>query len=176
MRRFVHEAVSIILQRFVLSIVEHWQSLNCCEFLITIILVDSRVLLKLLSFFIRKCVTHHSCQFVEYCSWNVFRQQFCHVLQSTQLVERDETDLVQLLNPLVCISKCFALLPAPSRCMMALALLLSVQSSILNGRAVWCSSRCFNTTLQCNFLSSLWLLIRLRIAILLLVSQTNVEL
>ena len=30
MRRFVHEAVNIILQRFVLSIVEHWQSLDHC--------------------------------------------------------------------------------------------------------------------------------------------------
>ena len=42
---------------------------------------------------------HHSCQVVEYCPWNVFRQQISHVLQSTKLVERDETDLVQLWNP-----------------------------------------------------------------------------
>ena len=99
MRRSVHEAVNIILQRFVLSIVEHRQSLNCCQILIPIILIDSRVLLKLLSFFIRKCVTHHSCQLVEYCFWNVFCQEICRVLQRIQLVQRDETDLVQLLNP-----------------------------------------------------------------------------
>ena len=68
MRRFVHNAVNIILQRFVLSIVEHGQSLNCCQLLIPSILTDTRVLLKLWSFFVRKCVTHHSCQLVEYCS------------------------------------------------------------------------------------------------------------
>ena len=54
--------------------------------------IVARVLLKLLSFFIRKFVNHHSCQPVEYCSWNVFRQQICHVLQHIQLVQRDETE------------------------------------------------------------------------------------
>ena len=99
MKRFLHDAVNIIIQRFVLSIVEHRQSLNCCQLLIPIILIDVRVLLKLLSFCIRNCVTHHSCQLVEYCSWNVFRQQICNVLHRIQLVHRGETDLVQLLNP-----------------------------------------------------------------------------
>ena len=99
MRRSVHETVNIILQRFVLSIVEHRQSLNCCQFLIPINLIDASVLLTLLSFFIMRCVTHHSCLLVEYCSWNVFCQQICHVLQRTQLFQRDETDLAQLLNP-----------------------------------------------------------------------------
>ena len=47
-------------------------------------------------------------------------------------------------------SKCFALRPGPSRCTMVLALLLSVWSSIVNGPAVWCSSRCFtyNASMQ----------------------------
>ena len=42
-----------------------------------------------------------------------------------------------------CTSKCFALRLGPRRCMMALALLLSIQTSILNVHAVWCSSKCF---------------------------------
>ena len=51
---------------------------------------------------------------------------------------------------IVCTSKCVALRPGPSLCIMALALLLSVQTSILNGRAVWCSSKCFthNASMQ----------------------------
>ena len=40
-----------------------------------------------------------SCQLEEYCSWNVLRQQICHSFQRIQLVQRDETDLVPLLNP-----------------------------------------------------------------------------
>ena len=82
-----------------LSIVAHRQSLNCCHFLIPVILIDARVLLKLLSFFIKKCATNHSCQLVEYCSWNVFRHQICHICQRIQLLQRDETDLWQLLKP-----------------------------------------------------------------------------
>ena len=50
MRRFVLEAANIILQRFVLSIVEHRQSLNCCQFLIPIILIDVRATLETLDF------------------------------------------------------------------------------------------------------------------------------
>ena len=39
MRLFVHEAVKIVLQRFVLSIVEHKQSFNRCQFPTPIILM-----------------------------------------------------------------------------------------------------------------------------------------
>ena len=45
MRRFCPRSCD---QRLVLSIVEHRQSLNCCQILIPIILIDARVLLKLL--------------------------------------------------------------------------------------------------------------------------------
>ena len=112
--------MKIILQRFVLSIVKNRQSLNCCKLMIPVILINIRVLLKLQSFFTRKDVTHHSCLLVEHCSWNMFCQEICNIFQW-----------------------CFALRPGPSRCIMALALVLSVRSSILNERAVWCSSRCF---------------------------------
>ena len=73
-----------------------------------------------------------------------------HVLRRTQLVHRDETALAQLVNPNRLHLQVFALRPGPSRCIMALALLLSVQTSILNGHAVWCSSRCFtyNASMQ----------------------------
>ena len=94
MGRFVHDAVNIILQRIVLTIVKHRQShFTCCQLLIPIMLIDSCVLLKVFCSFIRKCVTHQSCQLVEYWSWNEFCQQICHVLRRTQLVQRDETDL-----------------------------------------------------------------------------------
>ena len=79
--RFVHKAVNIILRRFIFYIVEDWQLLNCCNSLIPVILIDARVLQKLSGFFTRKCVTHHSCQLVEYCSWNVFRQQICNIFK-----------------------------------------------------------------------------------------------
>ena len=51
MRRFVHEDVNIILQRFVLSIAEHRQSLDYCQFLIPIVLIKVRVRLKIVSLF-----------------------------------------------------------------------------------------------------------------------------
>ena len=56
--------LTVHLQRFVLSIVEHRQSLNCCNSLIPVILIDVRVLLKLLGFSTKICVTDHSCQLV----------------------------------------------------------------------------------------------------------------
>ena len=75
----------------------------------------------------------------------------------------------------VSTSKCFALRPGPRRCMMALALLLSVQTSILNVHAVWCSSKCFvsRTELQYSPSWSHWPLTQLRIVTLLPVSLTN---
>ena len=99
MSRFVHKAVNIILQRFIFSIVEDRQFLNCCNSLIPVILIDVRVLLKRCSFFTKKCVTYHCSLLVKYCSWNVFRQQICNIFQRIQLVQQDKTDLCQLLNP-----------------------------------------------------------------------------
>ena len=70
--------------------------------------------------------------------------------QHIQLVQRNETDLGRLLNPHRLHLQVLCSAPCPSRCMMALALLLSVQTSILNGLAVWCSNRCFtyNASMQ----------------------------
>ena len=96
MSRFVHKAVNIILQRFIFSIVEDQHVLNCCNSLIPVILIDARVLLKLCSFFTRKCVNHHSSQLVQYCWWTVFRQQICNIFQRIQLVQRDEPPRVLL--------------------------------------------------------------------------------
>ena len=72
----------------------------------------------------------------------MFCQQICNGLKRIQFAHQHEAELVHLLNPhrlhlhvLLC-----ALV---QDFVMALALLLSVQTSILNFRAVWCSSRCF---------------------------------
>ena len=96
MSRFVHKAVNIILQRFIFFIVEDQHVLNCCNSLIPAILIDARVLLKLCSFFTRKCVNYHSSQLVKYCSWNMFLQQICNIFQRVQLVQRDEPPRVLL--------------------------------------------------------------------------------
>ena len=91
------------------------------------------------------------CQFVEYCPWNVFRQQICHVLQSTQLVERDETDLVQLLNPHLLHFQVFRSAPWSKPLQKWFWRCCCVQRSNLNG-SVWCSvlAGISRATIQCN--------------------------
>ena len=51
MSRFVHKAVNIMLQFFVVSIIEDRQFFHRCEFLVPITVLNARVLLKLYSFF-----------------------------------------------------------------------------------------------------------------------------
>ena len=127
MSRFVHKAVNIMLQFFVVSTIE-----------------DRQFVHETLQF-LHRGMSNPS--FLPTCPQLLVAHvlsDVCHVFQRTQLVHRNETELVQLLRThIVCTSKCFALRPGPRRCMMALALLLSVQTSIWNVRAVWCSIKCF---------------------------------
>ena len=100
MSRFGHETANIILQRFVLSIVENGQALNCCNSLIPVILIDVRVLIKLLSFFTTRNVQPITPATLSSAALGKrFCQQICNNFQRIQLVQRDETDLCQLLNP-----------------------------------------------------------------------------
>ena len=63
--------------------------------------------------------------------WNVLQR-----IQHVQILFNCWTNII-------CTSKCLALRFGPSCWMLALELLVSVQTSILNGRAVWCSRMCF---------------------------------
>ena len=103
-----------------------------------------------MQFFTRKCVTHHSCQLVEYCSWNVFCQQICNISQRIQLVQRDETDLCQLLNPRRPHLQVFCSASWPKTLYDGLGAAAVRPNFNLTGRALLCSNRCFtyNASMQ----------------------------
>ena len=97
----------------------------------------------------------------------------CHVLQSTQIVEQDETDLVQLLNPHRLLLQVFRSAPW--------------SKPLHDGFGAAAVRPDFNFERSCSlvfqqvfhvqrFNATLRPLTRLRIAKLLPVSQTNVEL
>ena len=104
MSRFVRGVENVILQRIVLSIVEHQQSLNCCKSLILVILIDVRVLLKLLSFFTRNLLLEHvlSADLQHFPAYST--SDLCQLLNSHRLHLQ-----VFCSAHIVCTSKCFAL-------------------------------------------------------------------